>query len=392
MRSEVSELPFRALCLTCRRPKSVCWCGALRPMLSSTRVVFVQHPRESRVPISTCRMAHLSLPNSELHVGLGLPRPPADAAVLFPSDDAVDVGALERPPGTLVVVDGTWSNARKVVQRDPVLRALPRVRVNPSRPGNYRIRKEPKAHCLSTIEAVALVLGVFEGEPEKYRPILSVFDRMVDTQLQHVGQGPSRHARRRQKNKSRPEFLAALRDESLVVAYAEGNGLPSSTGSRVRPELIQLVAVRVATGERFEVVLKPRRELAPRVAFHLDLPESALFAGVSVAEALERWRAFAGDALVATWGGFTLDLLEVEGEVPARTLNLKHLCSQHVFRSTGGIDAFAEELGHVAVESGGRAGRRIAALEHIVSSLSPRRGEGQGEGLPTAVISANDPH
>src|SRR5215470_17057087 len=83
----------RELCLKCRRPASVCWCGALKPMHSPTRVVFVQHPRESRVPISTCRMAHLSLPNSELHVrlngeGLALAD---DAAVLFPSDGAVKV-------------------------------------------------------------------------------------------------------------------------------------------------------------------------------------------------------------------------------------------------------------------------------------------------------------
>ncbi len=376
MRRAVSEPEYRDLCLTCRRPKSVCWCHALRPMQSATRVVFVQHPRESRVPISTCRMAHLSLPNSELHVGMGLKAAPPDAAVLFPSDDAVDVGALERPPGTLVVVDGTWSNARKVVQRDPVLSALPRVRVNPTRPGNYRIRKEPKEHCLSTIEAVALVLGVFEGEPEKFQPILSVFDRMVDTQLEHVGKGPSRHARRRQKNKSRPEFIAALRDPTLVIAYAEGNGLPSATeGERVRPELIQLVAGRPSTGERLELLLAPRRELAPRVTFHLDVSEAALRAGLGVGEALERWREFSAGALVATWGGFTLDLLEVEGEVPQRTLNLKHLCSQHVFRSTGGIEAFAAELGHVAVDGRGRAGRRIAALEHIVRVLGAHNRE-----------------
>ena len=49
----------------------VCWCDALKPIDSRTRVVFIQHPRESRVPISTCRMAHRSLPNSELHIGLG---------------------------------------------------------------------------------------------------------------------------------------------------------------------------------------------------------------------------------------------------------------------------------------------------------------------------------
>lgn len=374
MWSAVSEASYRPLCMTCRRPRSVCWCEALEPMHSPTRVVFVQHPRESRVPISTCRMAHLSLPNSELHVGLtgeglALPR---DAAVLFPSDDAVDVTRVDRPPGTLVVVDGTWSNARKVVNRSPTLRALPRIALNPERPGNYRIRKEPKAHCLSTIEAVALVLGVFEGAPEKFQPILGAFDRMVETQIDHIGKGESRHARFRHKNK-RNDTLAPLREAwpRVVIAYAEGNGLPSSTGGRVRPELIQLVAVRPATGERFEQLLAPRRELAPRITFHLDVTEEQLRAGLTVPEALQRWSGFLGDdAVVATWGRFTLDLLEVEGALPGRTLNLKHLASQHLYRSTGGIERFADELGHAPVEGRGRAGRRIAALEHIVTALS----------------------
>src|SRR5207249_10417861 len=47
--------------------------------------------------------------------------------------------------------------------------------------GFYRIRKEPKEHCLSTIEAVALVLGHFEGDPSRFAPILSVFDRIIKT-------------------------------------------------------------------------------------------------------------------------------------------------------------------------------------------------------------------
>ena len=212
----------RDVCYRCRRPQAVCWCASLKPMHSPTRVVFVQHPRESRVPISTCRMAHLSLPNSELHVAMrpeGLKLPP-DAAVLFPSDGAVDVTCVDTAPSTLVVVDGTWSNARKLVNRSPVLSALPRISLNPDRPGNYRIRKEPKAHCLSTIEAVALVLGHLEGEPLKFQPILSAFDRMVDTQLEHIGQGPSRHARFRQRNGQRSDVLAPLRDAwaELVIA------------------------------------------------------------------------------------------------------------------------------------------------------------------------------
>src|SRR4051812_36581984 len=287
------ESPHRELCLKCRRPRSVCWCGALMPMQSQTRVVFVQHPRESRVPISTCRMAHLSLPNSELHVALGGEhlKLPDDAAVLFPSEDAVDVAKLAAAPSTLVVVDGTWSNARKVVMRSPRLRSMPRVSLNPDRPGNYRIRKEPKPSCLSTIEAVALVLGHLEGEPLRFQPILSVFDRMVETQLGHIGDGPSRHRRLRERNSGRRDITEPLRAAwpNLVLAYGEANGWPADAGVPGKAELIQLVAVRPSTQERFEVLLAPRRPLAPRAAFHLDVAAQTLLDGLTVSEGLERW-------------------------------------------------------------------------------------------------------
>ena len=82
----------------------MCFCDRLTPIPSQTRVVFIQHPLESRVGISTCRMAHLSLPNSELHVALTAEDVPElaatlrapDTALLFPADDATDVDEIGR--------------------------------------------------------------------------------------------------------------------------------------------------------------------------------------------------------------------------------------------------------------------------------------------------------
>ena len=73
------------------------------------------------MPIGTARMAHLSLPNSELHQGVEFTsharvRELAAAngtALLFPGDGAVDPSELAEPPRTLIVVDGTWAQARK---------------------------------------------------------------------------------------------------------------------------------------------------------------------------------------------------------------------------------------------------------------------------------------
>ncbi|HEY0839584.1 MAG TPA: tRNA-uridine aminocarboxypropyltransferase, partial [Vulgatibacter sp.] len=139
------SLSPRPSCQRCRRPLAFCWCRSIEPVPTRTRLVFLQHLRESRVPIGTARMAHLALSNSEFHVGTSFSLTPGPrTAVLFPGEDALPPEVLrEGDPWTLVVIDGTWSQARKIVQRDPVLSALPRVGFRPDRPGNYRIRREP---------------------------------------------------------------------------------------------------------------------------------------------------------------------------------------------------------------------------------------------------------
>jgi DTW domain-containing protein len=97
----------------------VCYCAAVEPIETQTRVVILQHPRESDVPINTARIAELALSNATLHVGLDFARdaalsdalgnPAAPPVLLYPSDDAKDL-AREAPAGpvTLVVIDGTW--------------------------------------------------------------------------------------------------------------------------------------------------------------------------------------------------------------------------------------------------------------------------------------------
>ena len=60
----------------------------LAPIASATRVVFLQHPRESRVAIGTCRMAHLALAGSELHRGVSA------AAQALSQHHSLLVGAL----------------------------------------------------------------------------------------------------------------------------------------------------------------------------------------------------------------------------------------------------------------------------------------------------------
>ncbi|MEW5741747.1 MAG: tRNA-uridine aminocarboxypropyltransferase [Myxococcota bacterium] len=377
---------FRELCLRCRRPRSVCWCHALTPVESKTRVVFIQHPREARVPVSTCRMAHLSLPNSELHVGLkaeGSPRlqeicAQPGTAVLFPSETATDVDAIASPPAHLVVVDGTWSNAKKVVEKCPVLSRLPRLRFQPERPGNYRIRKEPAEHCLATIEAVAHVLERLEKAPGKFTPMLSVFDAMVERQLGFIAANgrQTRHQRKaRLRNSVRADPLTPLREAAgrVVVVFGEANAWPLDDPQRPlpdEPELIQLVGARLSGGEAFGSLLAPKRPLGPRVPLHLDLPKEALLAAPTRAAALASWEAFLPpDAVLVGWGRYCADLLEKDGALHQPFVDLRRAIARLWNERPGSVELLAERLSVTLPEAQGRAARRLAALLHVTRAV-----------------------
>ena len=85
-------------------------------------------------------------------------------------------------PITLVVPDGSWRQAAKSAQREPVLNNLPRIILPDMGPTQYQLRHEPKAGGLGTFEAMARALRVIEGE-ETYQKLNTLFMVMVERTL-----------------------------------------------------------------------------------------------------------------------------------------------------------------------------------------------------------------
>ncbi|NTX17443.1 DTW domain-containing protein [Myxococcus sp. CA056] len=378
---------MRNLCLRCHRPESTCYCSQLPPRLDTrTRVVFLQHPRERRVAIGTARMAHLALANSELHHGVDftghsrleeLAADPGSVAVLFPGEDAISVEqARAHPPKTLIVVDGTWPQAKKVVARNPLLAGLPRIGFVPRRPSNYRIRAEPADHCVSTIEAVVEILGLLEGEPERFDTMLKAFEYMVDTQLGRQSTRTSPNRRRIHFGPWRPpqELRSLAEDfENLVVFYGEANAHP--TGADIPPELVHVVACRPATGERFEAIIAPEQPLARSTTLHVELSEEVLRAGEPRVQALERFERFLRpDDELAVWTTFALDLLWSGGVQRRPARNVRLATARALEGKAGGVEHAMELLAGPDVPSWapGRAGTRIRALESVLRVLVER--------------------
>lgn len=182
---------FRQECYRCFRAASVCICDRVPVIDNRTGVLVLQHHRELLHPIGTARIARLGFKNVSVHVAQRHQQlaidvcPPENCSVLYPATDAINVSELapENNPSHLIVLDGTWSQARRMYRANPWLHELPHLAIDPAAPSRYRVRKQPRAGCLSTIEALVYALGIIEPETRRLDQLLDVFESMVEEQI-----------------------------------------------------------------------------------------------------------------------------------------------------------------------------------------------------------------
>lgn len=337
-------------------------------------------------------MAAACLPRASLVVGTELDDhrdvrahlddPNEPAILLWPGPGARDLATdPPREPVTLVVVDGTWPLAKKLVRINPRIASLPRYAITPDVPSRYQIRSEPRAECVSTLEAVMHALGILEGDPNKFQPMLEPFLAMIRMQLEHEASTQGRGRGKRPRD-PRPRLVPpALRGgRSLVVVAGEANAWPrrvdpSFPNGTPPDELVQWVAVRVEDGAIFEAVVAPRNPLAPSTPVYTDIDSAVLRSGVSPSELVDRWRAFVrDDDVLCAWGPYGPSLLKAEGAfLPSTFVDLRSAATRWLRDKAGTIESFCERIGSTPTALGlGRGGRRLGmALEvtrHLVAS------------------------
>jgi hypothetical protein len=177
-----------------------CLCASIERVANRTGLIVLQHPHERFHPIGSARIATLGFEtirvepcapwNDHAAVGASLPE---GAALLYPAAGAPALGALpaaERPRH-LVVLDGTWSHAKKMYDAHGWLRALPHVGLVPRLPSRYRIRRQPKRDCLATLEAIVCALRILEPETTGLERLLGCFAAMIDRQAAYTPVPPS---------------------------------------------------------------------------------------------------------------------------------------------------------------------------------------------------------
>src|SRR3989338_10424437 len=101
-------------------------------------------------------------------------------------------------PLLLVVPDGTWRKARKLLNLNPLLADLPRVVLPAGLQSRYRLRKAPMPGALSTIEAIVSALNTVEA-PVCFDALLKPFEVLIEGQIEAMGEQTF------QRNHGKPE-------------------------------------------------------------------------------------------------------------------------------------------------------------------------------------------
>ncbi len=345
-------------------------------------------------------MAHSSLKQSKLFCGtndalakIKFPLKPG-AGLLYPSRSATTLADLppNEKPEQLVIIDGTWSQARTMLRDLTQLKSLPHYKLVPTQPGKYRIRLEPTDTSLSTVEAAVQALKEVEPDTQGPNDLLLAFDQMVQRQLDHPRVGREHYSEGPKSGSSLniPRRLLANED-SIVVAYGEtgyraGNKPTNGTAKPGSSSLFQIdsrrlplfwVAQRLGSSEsiidrKFARALVPQVRLTDTFLNHLELSPSHFDSPVSVERFREDWRSFIRDGdTVAVYSSGSIRLLEnVQADFES-CLSLKSInFDPSPQRRT--LSRFIEE-NNLPCETldpyYGRAGRRLANAVALVKYL-----------------------
>jgi DTW domain-containing protein len=209
-----SPLPPLALCPCGKRPLDLCLCPSLTPLPLRTRVVIVQHPQEQDMELGTARLLTGQVEGAILRTGLSWPNlgkitgrsedasrwgvlymgskndvaktPRGGMAAMGKEGIDPDSDAIVRSLQGIVLLDGTWAQAKTLWWRNPWLLKLRRIVIHPDFRSAYGdARKEPRRESISTLEAAAFALERLEGMPGLRETLTAPFAELLRRWRKH---------------------------------------------------------------------------------------------------------------------------------------------------------------------------------------------------------------
>ncbi|ABE62859.1 conserved hypothetical protein [Nitrobacter hamburgensis X14] len=197
-------------CQRCHKPLALCICDSVEPIRNRTSLLILQHPQEQDRALGTARLTALHFQDAVLKIGLSWPslsralgrtvHDPSRWAVLYLGSARADdlntdraIVAINRKGEMedgqrailadiegLVLLDGTWSQAKALWWRNAWMLKCQRIILGPRQPSRYgKLRREPRWDGLATIEAAAMMLAGLENRPDIETTLLASFERML---------------------------------------------------------------------------------------------------------------------------------------------------------------------------------------------------------------------
>jgi len=208
--SEQSATAEIADCPHCGKPLPLCICDSVTPIDNRISLLILQHPQEQDRALGTARLTARHFPDAVVKIGLSWPslakalghpvHDPSRWAVLYLGsakvedlDTDAEIVAIDRKGAMeegqrailggiegIVLLDGTWSQAKALWWRNAWMLKCQRVILGPKHPSRYgQLRKEPRRDGLSTIEAAGMLLGALEKRPDITATLDASFGRML---------------------------------------------------------------------------------------------------------------------------------------------------------------------------------------------------------------------
>ena len=199
-----------AECPHCGKPMPLCICDSVTTIENRISILILQHPQEQDRALGTARLTAHHFSDAVVKIGLSWPSlskalgrhvaDPSRWAVLYLGsakvsefDTDAEIVAINRKGEMeegqrailrdiegIVLLDGTWSQAKALWWRNAWMLKCQRVILGPRQPSRYgQLRKEPRRDGLSTIEAAGLVLGALEKRPDIAATLNASFERML---------------------------------------------------------------------------------------------------------------------------------------------------------------------------------------------------------------------
>ena len=272
----------RQLCNSCHRPLIQCLCDHLPPTKISldTNILVLQHPVEfRRKTVSTTPLLKLVLEHVQVLVGRSFDHPleavlqnavreGRTPLVLFPGPNATNLedpiaieellvqttrnsnqsqenitmsksSQAETNKLLLIIVDGTWTQASRMVRYSPLLleQCIAVQFTGTDDPSIYdSIRKQPAKHCLSTLESCCRALNLLEpntNTSEATDYLLSALKALVTTQIDQERKSLAKNPgsiRNVQKLEFKRQRQTEIETSLNISLTAENNVVSPSSG------------------------------------------------------------------------------------------------------------------------------------------------------------------